>query len=173
MRSSAKPVGMLMAIGGTILLVGVIAWGLTGLSNDDFQTSGFILLLVLALIVLLPVIFGGVFMILKGREELVDLGQVEQQRTLLNLVQARGQVSISDLVLDLQTTRDKVQASLTELVGRGLFSGYVDWKAGMLYSVEASKLQNRQTCPNCGGKLELVGKGKISCPYCGADIFLS
>lgn len=173
MRSSAKPVGMLMAIGGSILLIGIIAWGLSGLSDDDLQTSGFILLLVLTLIVLLPIILGGVFMIIKGREELVDLGEVEQQRKLLNMVQSRGQVSINDLVLDLQTTRDKVQHSLTELVGRGLFSGYVDWKAGMLYSVEASKLQDRQTCPNCGGQLELAGKGMISCPYCGADIFLS
>jgi ribosomal protein S27AE len=172
-RSSAKPVGMLMAIGGSILLIGIIAWGLSGLSDDDLQTSGFILLLVLTLIVLLPIILGGVFMIIKGREELVDLGEVEQQRKLLNMVQSRGQVSINDLVLDLQTTRDKVQHSLTELVGRGLFSGYVDWKAGMLYSVEASKLQDRQTCPNCGGQLELAGKGMISCPYCGADIFLS
>ncbi|MDQ2683637.1 MAG: zinc ribbon domain-containing protein [Chloroflexota bacterium] len=173
MRSSAKPVGMLMAIGGSILLIGIIAWGLSGLSDDDLQTSGFILLLVLTLIVLLPIILGGVFMIIKGREELVDLGEVEQQRKLLNMVQSRGQVSINDLVLDLQTTRDKVHDSLTELVGRGLFSGYVDWKAGMLYSVEASKLQDRQTCPNCGGQLELAGKGMISCPYCGADIFLS
>ncbi len=30
----------------------------------------------------------------------------------------------------------------------------------MLYSVEASKLQGAQFCPNCGGKLELAGKGR-------------
>ncbi len=28
------------------------------------------------------------------------------------------------------------------------------------------------TCPNCGGQLELGGKGIIKCPYCGAEIFL-
>jgi DNA-directed RNA polymerase subunit RPC12/RpoP len=33
-------------------------------------------------------------------------------------------------------------------------------------------LQGRQTCPNCGGELELAGKGLITCPYCGAEIFL-
>ena len=28
------------------------------------------------------------------------------------------------------------------------------------------------TCPNCGGALELAGKGLIRCPYCGAEIFI-
>ena len=28
-------------------------------------------------------------------------------------------------------------------------------------------------CPNCGGKLELAGKGIVTCPYCGVQIFLS
>lgn len=164
---------MLMAIGGTLVLLAVITWGWTGMADDDLQTSGFVLLLVIAAIVLLPIILAGVYMILKGREEIKDLAEIDQQRKLLNLVQARGQVSISDLVLDMQTTREKVQHSLTELVGRGLFSGYVDWNKGMLYSVEASKMRDQQTCPNCGGQMELAGKGTIRCPYCGADIFLS
>ena len=173
MRSSARTIGLLMAGGGTLVLLGIIAWGLQGLSNDDFEGTGFTLLVIVALIVLLPIILGGLFMVIKGRSEEKDLAEVDQQRKLLNLVMARGQVSISDLVLDLQTTRDAVQQSLTDLVGRGLFSGYVDWSKGMLYSVEASKLQGQHNCPNCGGQMELAGNGKITCPYCGADVFLT
>jgi ribosomal protein S27AE len=172
-RSSAKTVGSLMAGGGALLLLAVLAWGLLGKSNGDLETTGFVLLLILALIVLLPLILGGLFMIVRGQAETKELAEVDQQRKLLNLVQTRGQVSISDLVLDMQSTRDAVQHSLTELVGRGLFSGYVDWQKGMLYSVEASQLQGRQTCPNCGGQLLLAGKGIIKCPYCGVEIFLS
>ncbi len=173
MRSSARTIGMLLAGGGILLLLGIVAWGLQGLSNDDLQGTGLTLLLIISLIVLLPLILVGLFMIIKGRSEEKDLEVVDKQRKLLNMVMTRGQVSISDLVLDLKTTRDDVQASLTELVGRGLFSGYVDWNKGMLYSVEASKLQGQQTCPNCGGQLVLAGKGKITCPYCGAEIFLA
>jgi ribosomal protein S27AE len=173
MRSSAKTIGMLMAGGGLILLLGITAWGHQGLSNNDLEGTGFTLLMILACIVLLPLILVGAFMVLKGQSETQDLAELEQQRKLLNVVQTRGQVSIGDLVLDLGSTRDKVQHSLNELVGRGLFSGYVDWNKGVLYSVEASKLQGMQTCPNCGGQLQLAGKGKVTCPYCGADVFLS
>jgi ribosomal protein S27AE len=172
-RSSAKIVGVLMAGGGSLVFLAILIWGLLGLNNDDLESTGFILLIALALIVLLPLILGGAYMIVKGRAETRDLAEVDQQRKLLNLIQTRGQASINDLVLDLQSTRAAVQQSLIELVGRGLFSGYVDWKKGMLYSVEASRLQGQQTCPNCGGQLQLAGKGIIKCPYCGAEIFLS
>ncbi|MDQ3411579.1 MAG: hypothetical protein M3509_05615, partial [Chloroflexota bacterium] len=84
----------------------------------------------------------------------------------------QGQVSIADLVMEMRSTRDRVQNDLYSLVGRGLFSGYVDWNKGVLYSVETSQLQGRHTCPNCGGQVELAGKGLIKCPFCGAEIFL-
>ena len=172
MRSSAKTVGTLMTVGGALLLALVVAWVLQGVADDDVEGTGATLGIGLAAVILLPVILGGVFMLVKGRSESAELARVDQQRKLLNLVQTRGQVTIADLVLDLKSSRDQVQSDLVDLVGRGLFSGYVDWSKGTLYSVEASKLQGRQTCPNCGGQLKLAGKGLVKCPYCGAEIFL-
>ncbi|HEY8448317.1 MAG TPA: hypothetical protein VIL01_14550 [Thermomicrobiales bacterium] len=174
MAASARLVGLLLLGFGIVLGVGIALWLIFGVLDDKTERTGAIFGFVLLFgCLVLPLIGGGIYFFRKGQAEARDLARVAQQRRLLDMVTTRGQVSIADLVLDLKTTREQVQRDLTELVGRGLFSGYVDWNRGMLYSVEASKLQGSQTCPNCGGQLELAGKGLITCPYCGAQIFLT
>jgi len=174
MSSSGKLVGLGMIAAGAILGIAGSAWLLSGISEDRLERSGAIFGLILLLgVVVIPLVAGGVFFTRKGSIEEKQMVKINQQRQLLNIVQTRGQVSISDLVLEMKSTRDEVEKDLNELVGRGLFSGYVDWNKGMLYSIDASKLQGTQFCPNCGGKLELAGKGVVTCPYCGAQIFLS
>jgi ribosomal protein S27AE len=174
MRSSGKLIGLGMIAAGAILGVAGVAWLLTGVDEGNTERSGAILGLILLLaVVVIPLVGGGIFFTRKGSLEEKQMEKIDQQRQLLNIVSTRGQVSISDLVLEMNSSRDQVEKDLNELVGRGLFSGYVDWNKGMLYSVEASKLQGAQFCPNCGGKLELAGKGVVTCPYCGAQIFLS
>jgi hypothetical protein len=166
--------GLGMIAAGAILGLAGGAWLLSGINEDKLQQSGAIFGLILLLgVVVIPLVGGGVFFVRKGAQEEAQLAKINEQRRLLDIVSTRGQVSIADLVLELKSSRDEVEKNLNELVGRGLFSGYVDWNKGMLYSVEASKLQGAQFCPNCGGKLELAGKGVVTCPYCGVQIFLS
>jgi tRNA(Ile2) C34 agmatinyltransferase TiaS len=58
-----------------------------------------------------------------------------------------------------------------DLVGKGLFSGYINWNEGVLYAQQASAM--RRKCPNCGGAIELAGRGTFACPYCGSELLLA
>ena len=88
------------------------------------------------------------------------------------MVLTRGEVRISDVVLELESTRSQVQQWVYTLVGMGLFSGYINWEDGILYSREASKLKDIHECLRCGGDVALAGKGMSKCKYCGTEYFL-
>lgn len=165
---------------GIILIVGGVAIGIViavlmsvyrgeGNLSSGAATLG---LLIGLLVLVLPMVgVGGVIFWRGGREAAAE-AEADKQRTLLNMVKTRGQVAISDLVIELKSSRDEVTHMLHELVGMGLFAGYVNWDEGMLYSRQASELRQLTNCQHCNGALELAGKGVVRCPYCGTEYFL-
>ena len=167
-----RTIGIILIAGSIVgcLILALIMFvpALEGSRSAGAATLGFGLF---AIVLLVP-LGAGAFMLWQGRQEAVAAGQAQQQRRLLNTVKTQGQVAISDLAIEMDLTREQVQALLYDLVGKGLFSGYVNWDEGMLYSRQASELRERTTCEVCGGQLELAGQGVIRCPYCGTEYFL-
>lgn len=165
-----RTLGLILLVAAAVVLVvgGLIMFSGEGRS---FEASmlGFGII-----VVPLTLILGGFgfYLYRAGQREAVQMARVTQQRELLNMIQTRGQVAISDVVIEMNSTRDQVKQWVHDLVGKGLYSGYINWDEGVLYSEQASQLRELTACRNCGGQLQLAGKGVVTCPYCGTEYFL-
>ena len=120
----------------------------------------------------LPFLAVGIYFLLSSRGEIKAESKADKERTILNSVMTRGKVSIPDLAIEGNLTRDQVKDYIYDLIGKDLFRGYVNWDRGEMVSAEAAQIKDG-TCPNCGGKLELAGKGLVRCPFCGTETYLS
>jgi DNA-directed RNA polymerase subunit RPC12/RpoP len=127
----------------------------------------------IALAVLGPVFGIGAYVFRKGTVEQTEFASVQQEKKILNMVLTQGQVTIAELVAELEAPRESVEEMIRNLVGKQLFSGAINWEKGILYSVESQELTADRKCPNCGGELTFAGKGLIACPYCGSEVFLT
>lgn len=172
MTGSGRTTGMIMIVAGiAIALIAALFFGSGATSGR--ATSAMILGFGLVFVfVVLPLLGVGGFMFVKGRQEAAAFAEVEKEKRVLNMVLTQGQVRVAEVALELNATRDQVKEWIYDLVGKGLFTGYINWDEGILYSKQALELGTNK-CPNCGGALELAGKGVVGCPYCGTEIFLS
>lgn len=172
MTSSGRTAGIiLIALGGLILVGGAAVSIASSLSSEGGSTGGMVLGVVLSAIIAAVPEAAGIFLLVRSRAEASEQADRARQRKILDMVKTRGQVDISDLVFELKANTGQIRNDIYNLVGLGLFTGYVNWDKGTLYSVEASALSGN-TCPNCGGEQAFAGKGVIACQYCGAEIFL-
>ena len=169
--SSGKTVGIILIIVGLIIPALGIVWGLANLGGE-LETSGFVFVVAIAIIIGLPFLGAGAYMTMRGRAEEAQMAEVQKQKQVLNMVATQGQISIAEASLELDVSRDQIKAWVYDLVGKGLFSGYINWDDGLLISRRAADLRGDK-CPNCGGKVELSGKGVVGCPYCGTEVFLT
>lgn len=165
----SKTVGFfLIAAGGVIGLLGLAFLLVSGVSAGGAVLGAFLLIVVLVL----PLVGGGIFVISRSKRDDQDNDKADDMRTILSMVEARGAVSISDVVIELQSSTDDVKSMIYDLVGMGVFEGYINWNDGTLYSMEAQKLRDLTECKNCGGAIKPSGKGVFQCPFCGTEYFL-
>lgn len=173
--NTGKSIGIILIVIGIGICVVAGAWLLvSGLSPEsNLNLSGAVLGAAISFIFAAPAVGVGVFLLVQGRREAAEMAEAQKEQKLLGMIRTQGQLSISEAAIELDVRRDRVEDWIYDLVDKRLFTGYVDWDERMLYSREASKMRDQNRCPNCGGELELVGKGVVKCPYCDAEIFLS
>ena len=169
--NTSRLAGIMLVLVGMVIGVLAVLWLVT---NENLEGPARILGLAIALLVLVvPLVGGGIYLLMSGGQQARAEVQAQQQRRLLNVVQTRGQVKLEELAIELQLPRDQIKDMIYDLVGLGVFSGYINWQDGVLYSSEAAQLQALKQCPNCGGDISLSGKGIATCRFCGTEFFLS
>ena len=173
--NTGKTIGIVLIVIGVGICVVAGAWLLASAAGPEsnLALSGAILGAALAFVVAAPVLGVGVFLVVRGRREAAQMAEVEKEQELLGMIRTQGQISIPEVAIALDVDRSQVETWIYDLVDKELFAGYVNWDDRMLYSRDASQMRGQNQCPNCGGEVELAGKGVIKCPYCGVEIFLS
>jgi len=164
-------IGIILIVLGVIIGVIAVAFLFT---NPAIQPSARILGLAIVLIVpVAPLIGVGIYLSVQGRSDAKQQVEAATSRQLLNMVQSRGSLPISDAAIELHLSKEQIRAVIYNLVGLGVFNGYINWDKAVLYSSDASKLREMTKCPNCGGEITLAGKGVAKCRFCGTEFFLS
>lgn len=164
-------------IGIIMIVIGFAAAVLAGLwlavQASQLEPGGLVLGAGLAFIPVALLVGFGVFLYARGGKEIEQESAMRQQRRLLDILKSRGQVSVHDMALELGLSVDAVKDLVHQLVGLQVFSGYINWRDGTLYSSDASKLRELERCKNCNGEIVLAGKGVVTCKYCGTEYFLT
>lgn len=142
-------------------------------SNEELSAGGAVVGAGLAFIVIAPLLGFGLFFYVKGGQEAEEESTMEQQRQLLDIVRSRGQIEIPELAIEIGVSVDIVEDLVHQLVGLQVFSGYINWDDGVLFSSDARLLQELKECKKCGAPIELVGKGVVQCKFCGTEYFLT
>lgn len=171
MVGSSKIVGIVLIVAGVLVFACAALFLVTGMAGASLTAAGMVLGLGFAAVPALILVGVGVYLLITGQAEVKGMAEVEKEKKILNMVQTQGKVNLGQVALELNASMDQVKAWVYDLVGKELFTGYIDWKAGVLIAKEASEMTSTK-CPNCGGERELAGKGIVKCPYCGAELFL-
>lgn len=165
--------GILMITGGILIFGFGALFSLGQRAAGELNVGGAIVGLGLAGVPALILAGIGVVLITRSRQEQEEDEERAELRKILDVVLSRGEVQITELVLELGTSRKEVQGQIHSLVGMGLFSGYINWDEGTLYSFEAASIADLQRCKHCGGEVHFAGKGVLRCQHCGTEYFIS
>ncbi len=170
--NSSRLVGIILTVVGIGVALIAGLWLATQASSGT-SSGGVIIGAGIAFIPVALLVGFGIYLFSRGGTEAAQELVMQKQRQLLDILKSRGQVGVNDMALEMHVTVEQVQEMVHQLVGLQVFSGYVNWDDGTLYSSDAKALRELDHCKNCGGEITLAGKGIVVCKYCGTEYFLS
>ncbi|MBC6934299.1 MAG: hypothetical protein DWB42_00495 [Chloroflexi bacterium] len=171
--NTGRLVGIILIIVGFGVAVIAGLWLAFQVSSESLSGGGALVGAGIAFIPVALLVGFGIYMFVQGGKEAEEESSMQKQRRLLDIVKSRGQVSVPDVAMEMQISVEVVKDLVHQLVGLQVFSGYVNWQDGVLYSSDASKLRELEKCKNCGGEISLAGKGVVTCKFCGTEYFLT
>ncbi len=171
--NSSRLIGIILTVVGVGVALIAGLWLAAEIGGGALEAGGAVLGAGLAFIPVALLLGAGVYLFTRGGAEAKQESVMQQQRRLLDIVKSRGEANITDVALEMNVSVDAVKDMVHQLVGLQVFSGYINWQDGKLYSAEASNLRQLEQCRNCGGAITLAGKGVVVCRFCGTEYFLS
>ena len=129
MRGGGRIVGLaIMAISAVLFL----GWTATVVTAGT-TAGGTVLGLFLALVVCAPLLGIGFYLWRKGQQEETEFAQVAQEKKILNMVLTQGQVSVQEIIVELQQPRETVAAEFALVQAVDLVAG--TWRPEVAESV--------------------------------------
>ena len=87
MSGSTKTVGAILIAAAIIIGLVSVTWLVSGLAEENIRKSGLMLGLVIVAVLALPLLGGGIFLILKSRSEASHMAEIQKEKRLLNMIQ--------------------------------------------------------------------------------------
>jgi ribosomal protein S27E len=174
MVGSGRLIGLVL-IGLAVAIVLIAGAFVAATLGSGLEPGGAVVTMACAIIPAVVIAGFGVWFLMHGRTEVAQFADVEKQKRILNIIQTQGTVQLASMALEMNMPLSQVKDAIYDLIGKGLFTGYVDWKASKLVSSDAAAINDAVVtgkCPNCGAPQVVAGKGVIRCEYCGAEFFL-
>jgi len=170
--NSNRLFGIILSIIGLGIAVIAGLWLAAQTSAGDLEAGGAVLGAGIAFIPVAILVGVGIYLYVRGGSESQQETVMRKQRRLMDIVRSRGQVDIADVAMELSVPVTEIKDLVHQLVGLQVFSGYINWDEGTLYSMQAQELRKLDKCKNCGGELKISGKGVVTCRFCGTEYFV-
>lgn len=143
----------------------------TQISAGALNTEGVLVGAFIAFVLVASIIGFGIYLYVQAEANNEPASEMAKQRRLLDWLQDEESLTLQQIYLELDITRDDLRSMLAELAGLQAFSGYINWQAETVHYMPASELRNLHQCKQCDNFINVQGKG-VTCQTCGTQYLL-